>query len=178
MTIPTLFNKILTDGSSERGRSKSPLSANNQNESHTNTNARTVPRPGSSDKHPNEHKTKRGGQQKMEIIKKTNNITAADLFAMTKGPEVRKMQDAKGETLDLLAYVIYKDDKNDADPVTVLAVKTVEGAMYATNSKTFIRNFSDILAMYEECGEELPTRYKVGSARSNAGREYLTCTVG
>ena len=114
----------------------------------------------------------------MEIIKKTNNITAADLFAMTKGPEVRKMQDAKGEILDLMSYVIYKDDKNDGDPVTVLSIKTVEGAMYATNSKTFIRNFSDILAMYEECGEELPTRYKVGSARSNAGREYLTCTVG
>ena len=114
----------------------------------------------------------------MEIIKKTPGITAADLFAMTKGPEVRKMADAKGEILDLMHYVIYKDDKSDSEPVTVLAVKTVDGAMYATNSKTFIRNFSDILAMYEECGEQLPTRYKVGSARSNAGREYLTCTVG
>lgn len=129
------------------------------------------------DKHSNDTKTNKE-ENTMEIIKKTANITAADLFAMTKGPEVRKMQDAKGELLDLLAYVLYKDDKNDGEPVTVLAVKTVEGAMYATNSKTFIRNFSDILAMYEECGEELPTKYKVGSARSNAGREYLTCTVG
>ena len=129
------------------------------------------------DKHSNDTKTNKE-ENTMEIIKKTNNITAADLFSMTKGPEVRKMQDAKGETLDLLSYVIYKDDKNEGDPVTVLSIKTVEGAMYATNSKTFIRNFSDILAMYEECGEELPTRYKVGSARSNAGREYLTCTVG
>lgn len=115
----------------------------------------------------------------MEIIKKTNNITAGDLFEMTKGPNVRKMADAKGETLDLLSYVIYKDDKGDgSDPVTVLSVTTVEGAKYATNSRTFIRNFSDILAMYEECGEEIPTRYKVGSARSNAGREYLTCSLG
>lgn len=113
----------------------------------------------------------------MEIIKKTEGITAADLFAMTKGPDVRKMADAKGETLDLLHFVIYKDDKDGSEPVTVLAVKTVEGAMYATNSKTFIRNFSDILAMYEECGEEAPHLFKVGSARSNAGREYLTCTV-
>ena len=111
----------------------------------------------------------------MEIIKKTANINAADLFAMMKGPEVRKMQDAKGEILELLAYVIYKDYKNDGEPVTVLAVKTVDGAMYATNSKTFIRNFTDILAMSESCGEEPPTRFKVGSARSNAGREYLTC---
>ena len=114
----------------------------------------------------------------MEIVKKTAGINAADLFAMTKGPDVRKMQDAKGETLDLLHYVIYKDEKSEGDPVTVLAVKTVEGAYYATNSKTFIRNFSDILAMYEDCGEEIPHLFKVGSARSNAGREYLTCTVG
>ena len=115
----------------------------------------------------------------MEIIKKTNNMTAADMYAMTKGPDVRKMADAKGETLDLLAYVLYKDDKQDgSDPVTVLSVKTVEGGLYATNSKTFIRNFSDILAMFEECGEEAPTRFRVGSARSNAGREYMTCSVG
>lgn len=114
----------------------------------------------------------------MEIIKKTEGISAADMFAMTKGPDVRKMQDAKGETLDLMAYVLYRDEQNEGDPVTVLAVKTTEGALYATNSKTFIRNFSDILAMYEECGEEAPTLYKVGSARSKAGREYLTCTVG
>lgn len=115
----------------------------------------------------------------MEIIRKTNNITAGDMYAMTKGPDVRKMTDAKGETLDLLAYVIYKDDKQDgSEPVTVLSVKTVEGALYATNSKTFIRNFTDILTMFEDCGEEAPTRFRVGAARSNAGREYLTCSVG
>ena len=115
----------------------------------------------------------------MEIIKKTNNMTAADMYAMTKGPEVRKMADAKGETLDLLAYVLDTDDKGDgSEPVTVLSVKTVEGALYATNSKTFIRNFSDILAMFEDCGEAAPTRFRIGSARSNAGREYLTCSVG
>ena len=115
----------------------------------------------------------------MEIIKKTNNMTAADMYAMTKGPDVRKMADAKGETLDLLSYVLYKDDKQDgSEPVTVLSVKTVEGGLYATNSKTFIRNFSDILAMFEECGEEAPTLFRIGSARSNAGREYLTCSVG
>lgn len=157
-----------------------PLSANNQNEvSHSDTMMRGLCQDPDSQRDSTQTNTKQNKEDnKMEIIKKTANINAADLFAMTKGPEVRKMQDAKGETLDLLAYVIYKDDKNDGEPVTVLAVKTVDGAMYATNSKTFIRNFSDILAMYEECGEELPTRYKVGSARSNAGREYLTCTVG
>ena len=115
----------------------------------------------------------------MEIIKRTDNLTAADLYAMTKGPDVRKMQDAKGETLDIQAFIIYKDESaSGGDPVTVLSVKTVDGGMYATNSGTFIRNFSDILAMYENCGEEAPTLFKVGSSRSKNNREYLTCTVG
>lgn len=112
----------------------------------------------------------------MEIIRKTDNITAAEMFSMTMGNEVRKLTDAKGETLDIYAYIIYKDDKDDgSEPVTILSIKTTEGAMYATNSKTFIRNFADILAMSESCGEEPPTCFKVGSARSKAGREYLTC---
>lgn len=128
-------------------------------------------------KHSNDNKQNKE-EHTMEIIKKTEGITAADMFAMTKGPDVRKMQDAKGETLDVMSYVLYKDEQSSGDPVTVLAVKTTEGALYATNSKTFIRNFSDILAMYDDCGEEAPTLFKVGSARSNAGREYLTCTVG
>lgn len=173
-------NIIKVDGSGERERSKYTPSANNQNEvSHSDTLMRGLCQDPDPQRDSTQTNTKQNEEDnKMEIIKKTANINAADLFAMTKGPDVRKMRDAKGETLDLLAYVIYKDDKNDGEPVTVLAVKTVDGAMYATNSKTFIRNFSDILAMYEECGEELPTRYKVGSARSNAGLEYLTCTIG
>lgn len=111
----------------------------------------------------------------MEIIRKTPNITAADLFALTKGSQVRMLKDAKGETLDIDQYVLYADEQSDGSTVTVLSLKTKEGAMYATNSGTFIRNFQDILVMYESCGEEPPTCFKVGSAKSKAGREYLTC---
>ena len=111
----------------------------------------------------------------MEIIRKTPNITAADLFSLTKGSQVRMLKDAKGETLDIDQYVLYADDQSDGSTVTVLSLKTKEGAMYATNSGTFIRNFQDILAMYESCGEEPPTRFLVGSAKSKVGRDYLTC---
>ena len=111
----------------------------------------------------------------MEIIRKTPNLTAGDLFSLTKGSQVRMLKDAKGETLDIYQYVLYKDDQSDGSTVTVLSLKTTEGAMYATNSGTFIRNFVDIRAMYESCGEEAPTRFRVGSAKSKAGREYLTC---
>lgn len=113
----------------------------------------------------------------MEIIRKTEGLTSADIYALTKGNDVRKMADAKGEVLDVLKFVLYKDEDTNGNPMTVLAVETVAGARYATNSKTFVRNFGDILAIYEAGNEELPTRFIVGSGRSKSNREYLTCDI-
>lgn len=113
----------------------------------------------------------------MEIIKKTPNLTSADLYALTKGNDVRKMADAKGETLDIVKFVLYTDEDKNGNPMNVLAVETAEGARYATNSKTFTRNFGDIMDIFEAGNDELPTRFKVGSGRSKNGREYLTCDI-
>ena len=113
----------------------------------------------------------------MEIIKKTAGLTSADLYALTKGNDVRKMADARGEVLDVLKYVLYKDEDVHGNSMVVLAVETVDGARYATNSKTFTRNFSDILSIYEAGNEEPPTRFFVGSGRSKSNREYLTCDI-
>lgn len=113
----------------------------------------------------------------MEIIKKTEGLNSADLYSLTKGNDVRKMADAKGEILDIVKYVLYKDEDVSGNPMTVLAIETASGAKYATNSKTFVRNFSDILAIYAEGNEELPTRFLVGSGRSKSNREYLTCDI-
>lgn len=113
----------------------------------------------------------------MDIIRKTNGMTSADLYALTKGNDVRKMADAKGEILDILKFVIYQDADAKGELMTVLAVETVEGAKYATNSKTFIRNFCDILAIFDEGNEEIPSRFVVGSGRSKSNREYLTCDI-
>lgn len=113
----------------------------------------------------------------MEIIKKTEGLTPADLYAMTKGNDVRKMSDAKGEDLDITKFVLYSDTDIHGEIMTVLAVETANGGRYATNSRTFVRNFSDILAIYEASNENPPTRYHVGSGRSKNGREYLTCDI-
>ena len=113
----------------------------------------------------------------MEIIKKTEGLTSADLYALTKGNDVRKMADAKGEVLDIVKYVLYRDEDVKGNEMVVLSVETANGAKYATNSKTFTRNFSDILAIYEAGNEELPTRFIVGCGKSKSNREYLTCDI-
>lgn len=113
----------------------------------------------------------------MEIIKKTEGLTSADLYAMTKGNDVRKMADFEGETLDITKFVLYKDQNNEGEESVVLALETVDGIRIATNSKTFVRNFSDILAIFSESKEELPTRFYVGSGKSRSNRKYLTCDI-
>lgn len=113
----------------------------------------------------------------MEIIKKTEGLTSADLYNLTKGNDVRKMADAKGEVLDIAKYVLYTDEDVKGNEMNVLAVETVDGAKYATNSRTFVRNFTDILAIFTAGGENPPTRYKVGSGISRGNREYLTCDL-
>ena len=114
----------------------------------------------------------------MEIKMMTEGLTAKDLYQLTKGNDVRGMADAKGETLDICKYVLYGDVQNDdGNETLVLAVETTEGARYATNSKPFIRNFTDILAIYGAGNEEAPHLFKIGSGRSKANREYLTCDI-
>jgi len=113
----------------------------------------------------------------MEIIKKTANLTAGDIYALTKGNDVRKLSDAKGEVLDIQKFVLYTDEDVNGNEMKVLAVETADGIRYATNSKTFVRNFYDILAIFENGNEELPTKFKVGAGRSKGGREYLTCDI-
>ena len=113
----------------------------------------------------------------MEIIKKSEGLNSADLYALTKGNDVRKMTDAKGEVLEVAKFVLYKDEDVNGNQMTVLALETVDGAKYATNSKTFVRNFTDIVAIFGEGNEELPTRYVIGSKMSKSNREYLTCDI-
>ena len=113
----------------------------------------------------------------MEIIKTSNNLKSADLYALTKGNDVRKMTDAKGEVLDVAKFVLYNDEDNKGNPMTVLAVETVQGVRYATNSKTFTRNFYDIQTIFETANDTPPTRYIVGCGKSKSNREYLTCDI-
>ena len=113
----------------------------------------------------------------MEIIKCTENLTPAQIYNMTKANDIRKMSDAEGEVLDVLNFVVYKDTDKDGQIMTVLAVETVEGVRYATNSGTFIRNFMDIRSLHESMEAEPPTRYKVGSGLSKNGRKYLCCDI-
>ena len=114
----------------------------------------------------------------MNILKSTEGLKAADIYSMTKGSGILKMQDAKGEVLNVAKYALYTDVNQKGEEQEVLAVETVQGVRYATNSKTFIRNFFDILDTFQGMGEEFGMAFLVGSGTSKNGREYLCCDIG
>lgn len=114
----------------------------------------------------------------MRIIKATENLTPTQVYNMTKGNDVRKLSDAEGETLDVMAFVIYEDTNTDGETMTVLSLETANGVRYATNSKTVIRNFTDIRSMFESMEQEPPTLFRISSGTSKNGRKYLCMDIG
>jgi len=113
----------------------------------------------------------------MTIVNQTPNLKATDIYSMTKGNDVRKMQDFEGEVIDIAKFILYTDASSSGDEMTILCVETTDGTRIATNSATFIRNFWDIQTIFNSSGEEAPKKYKVGSGRSRSNRKYLTCDI-
>ena len=111
----------------------------------------------------------------MNILKSANGITADEIYGLTKSTDVRRLKDAKGEILGVEKYVYYEEENSDGENVKVLAMVTDNDVKYATNSKTFIRDFFAILTIFSEEYKNSPICFIVGSRISNSGNEYLTC---
>lgn len=110
----------------------------------------------------------------MEIINKSStNLTKMDIYQMTKSPEIGKMKTAEGQTLEIAAWVVYKDIDKDGVEHTVLSIRTADGDTYATNSGTFIRAFNECIDIF---GEDF-RRVKISSGVSRNGRTYLTAVA-
>ena len=113
----------------------------------------------------------------MQIIYKSEGLTLKDVVSLTKGNDVQKMSDKKGDVLDFQKVVIYEDVDKEGNPMKVMAVETKDGEKYATNSQVFIRNFEEIKTIFEDSGEALPSTFKVGSGTSKKGRPFITCDL-
>lgn len=114
----------------------------------------------------------------MNIIYKTEGMTAKDLYTLTKSNSVAKLSTLKGKTIDIDQVVLYEDvNTKTGEFIKVLAMKLKDGTCCATNSGTFIRGFEDILTMFGESGEPIPTLLKVAVGTSRNGREYLSCEI-
>ena len=111
----------------------------------------------------------------MNIIAKSGNLTMAEMYRLTKSPDVAKLSTMKNQELEIARFIVHEDVTTTGEPITVAAFETEQGEVFATNSRTFTRDFLDILTMCKEAGEPVPHRIKVLPKTGMSGREYIQC---
>lgn len=110
----------------------------------------------------------------MTIIKTSKELTKKEIYKLTLDPAMKKMKDFIGSSIDVYAFCLYTDfNSKDNKEVEVLSVMDKDGSVFATNSPTFKKDFMNIAEIMED------DDYSIGviSGTSNAGREFITCTL-
>lgn len=115
----------------------------------------------------------------MKIIRKSGNLDGATVYRMTKDASVGKMSDAAGMVLRIKEFVIYEDEKTDKNGnptvTTICSIMAEDGLCYATNSPTFCRDFSDMIDMFADFGDQVHS-ILVLQKQSKAGRTFITAS--
>lgn len=113
----------------------------------------------------------------MNIIAKSANVVSAfDLYKLIQSPEREKLTNIKGQTIELDKWVLYIEPDKDGKEMHLLALSTVDGNAYCTNSATFCRSFESAVATFGQFGEEFH-RIQIVTGTSKNGRDYIDCVV-
>lgn len=113
----------------------------------------------------------------MEIIKTSIPENEVELrYIMTSSPRIKKMSEIVGSTLTVADYCIYTDTDASGNPMTIVSIKNLENEeIYATNSKSFTREFSKIIDITND--QIIGKQIIVLSGTSKAGRTFITCSL-
>lgn len=111
----------------------------------------------------------------MNIIKQSRELTAAEIYKMTKGASIQKVSENTDSMFEVDAYIIYEDEKEDSI-TEILSIMTKDGTVYATNSPTFQREFNDLISIFELTKEALPP-IKIVEGLSKSGRTFYRCDL-
>lgn len=111
----------------------------------------------------------------MEVIKQyPENMDRKSAYRLMNSNAAKKMLDAEGSQLEIVAWVIYEDsDESTGEIKKVLSLITTDGEIFGTISPTFIREFEK---MADYFGDDL-TEISVISGKSKSGRTYITCDI-
>lgn len=97
-------------------------------------------------------------------------LTKLEKYALTKDPAIQKVSDHAGETYQVKSWIHYSDTNADGLDVDVLTFSDGITAL-GTNSRTFIRDFLDIVDLAE--GSPFTVEICKGTTKNN--RTYFSC---
>lgn len=108
----------------------------------------------------------------MNILKQyPENMSNETKYDLLRSPKTQKMSDMKGQRLEVAAYMIREETNDSGEVSTICSIKTRDGDLFASNSKTFMREFDAII----ECASGTEFAIDLLDGVSRAGRHYLTC---
>lgn len=111
----------------------------------------------------------------MTIIKTSRDLKPHEAYEVTLAPDVKKMSNSLGQTIEIDYWALYQDVNNTTGAVQeILAIKTLDGDTLATNSPTFIADFGRMVEMFDQYETKINAISIVGG-KSKAGRDYITC---
>lgn len=110
----------------------------------------------------------------MEIIETSKNVDKKKTYQLTHAMQTRKVQDAVDSVLTVNSWVRYTDVDATTGEAKEVVVLESEGEVFGTISKTFIREFIDILQAF---GDDPDLAIKVVEGTSKAGRKFVSCEI-
>lgn len=110
----------------------------------------------------------------MKIINQfPNELSKRDAYRLTKAQSVKKMSEASGSVLNPTAWVLFEDLNSKTGELQTVLVMEDNGEMFATVSKTFIKEFCDAC----EAFDNNPGAIKVIEGTTKSGRKFITCEL-
>jgi len=110
----------------------------------------------------------------MKIINQfPNELSKRDAYRLTKAQSVKKMSEAAGSVLNPTAWVLFEDLNSKTGELQTVLVMEDSGEMFATVSKTFIKEFCDAC----EAFDNNPGAIKVIEGTTKSGRKFITCEL-
>lgn len=108
----------------------------------------------------------------MRVLESKGNLSVEEQYYLTLAPNIQKMRTVKGQTLDIDKWCIYTDvNDKTGEEFELVSIMTPDREVFATNSKTFVQTFRQIVEIF---GTDGFNRITVGSGMSKAGREFVT----
>ncbi len=100
-------------------------------------------------------------------------LTAKEAYDMTESIGIQKLSAAAGQILEPVAYVLREDTNADGEINEIVSIKDADGTVYATNSKTFAREFKKVLDCVKDDFAQVH-HIEVVQGRSKNNRPYIS----
>ncbi len=100
-------------------------------------------------------------------------LSAKEAYDMTDSVGIQKLSTAAGQILEPVAYVMREDTNANGEINEIVSIKDKDGTVYATNSKTFTREFKKVLDYVHDDFAQVH-HIEIVPGRSKNNRPYIS----